>query len=264
MIAITRTKTSLFRTIPLALGAAAAIALAACGGGGSDSAPSSAQGKPEGAYRGSLSDGGSFSTVILDNNQAYALIGVVDTNGVLRVSALVDVIGNVTGNTFTSGDARQYQFDGQVFTGSVNATFSPKTSFSGTTVIAGRSGSFTGTGVPLAEYNYDTPAATSQIAGAWRGELMSGEGFSITISSTGTVSGSSQFGCQFSGTITPRPGGKAIFDVALTFGASPCAAPSQIARGIALVTRLTSGQSQLLVAGANSARTFGTVAFATR
>lgn len=260
----TTDKPTLIHKLIFSLSIASVLSLTACGGGGSDSSPNEVQVKPEGAYRGTLSSGSSFSAVILDNNQAYALVGVTDAMGVLRVSSFLDIPGNVTGNSFTSGNAREYAFDGQLFSGSVNATFNPRTSFSGSTVIAGRSGSFTGTGIPVAEFNYDVPAANSQIAGNWSGGLLSGEGFNITISSAGTASGSSQFGCQFSGSITPRPGGKAIFDAALTFGSAPCLAPGQTARGIALVTRLNDGRSQLLIAGTNAARTLGTVGFATR
>lgn len=247
-----------------ALALASLVALTACGGGGSDSSSQPVQAKPEGAYRGTLSDGSSFSAVILDNNQAYALVGVTDSAGVLRVSSLLEVSGNVSGNTYASTSARQYLFDGQVFSGSVNATFSPRTNFSGSTVFAGRAGSFAGTGIPASDFNYDAPATIAQISGSWNGGLLSGEGFTIGISSTGSVSGSSQFGCQFSGTVTPRAGGKAVFDASLTFGASPCLAPGQTAQGIALVTRLNDGRSQLLVAGNNAARTLGTVGFAAR
>lgn len=254
---------SSIQKIILPLSIASALILAACGGG-ADSSSGAVQAKPEGAYRGTLNDGSSFSAVILDNNQAFALVGVTDALGVLRVSSFLDVPGNVAGNSFTSGNAREYLFDGQLFSGSVNATFSPRTSFSGSTAFAGRSGSFTGTGIPAGEFNYDAPAAISQISGNWSGGLLSGEGFNITITSTGVASGSSQFGCQFSGSFAPRAGGKAVFDAALTFGPTPCLAPGQTARGIALVTRLSDGRSQLLIAGTNATRTLGTVGFATR
>lgn len=257
-------KYSAIQKIITSVSLAGTISLVACGGGGADTPTNQAQPKPEGAYRGTLSGGNSFSAIILDNNQAYALVGVTDAMGVLRVSSFLDIPGNVTGNTFVSGSAREFLFDGQQSSGSVNATFIPRTNFSGSTVFAGRSGSFSGAGIPVSEFNYDVPAANTQVVGNWSGGLLSGEGFSIAITAAGTVSGSSQFGCQFTGSIIPRPGGKAVFDAALNFGSAPCLTPGQTARGVALVTRLNDGRSQLLIAGTNAARTLGTVGFATR
>ena len=94
--------------------------------------------------------------------------------------------------------------------------------------------------------------------------LLTGSAATIAINSSGAITGSSA-GCSFTGTATPRASGKNVLDVSITFGASPCALPSQTATGIALAYRPSGGSTtQLITSVFNSAKTAGTMFFAQR
>jgi hypothetical protein len=78
--------------------------------------------------------------------------------------------------------------------------------------------------------------------------LLDGMTTTITISSTGSVTGSSS-GCSFTGTVVTDSSKKNFYDVSLTFGGSPCALPNQTANGVGVEYLLSDGvTNQLLVA----------------
>jgi len=133
---------------------------------------------------------------------------------------------------------------------------------------------------PASQYRYDVPAAQAAIVGNWGGSLSVGDlrrrdgiafvggaagiaSSSITVASDGAVTGTSA-GCSFTGTIRPRSGGKNIFDVKITFGASPCTYPGLSTGGLGFVTLLPDGRSQIIVAGTNVDRTSGALFAANR
>ena len=64
--------------------------------------------------------------------------------------------------------------------------------------------------------------------------------------------------------MTPRPGGKNVYNVTLTFGAAPCALAGQSGSGIAIASPITGGRTQLVVAAIDSTKQYGAVAFGTR
>ena len=240
------------------------LALAACGGGGGDSAPAPAPTKAEGVYEGRVSNNLGFQLAILENDQFYSLIGTTDSQGVFRVQSLVEGRGTSSNGAITASNVREYVSDGQVRTGTLNGTFIPKTSVAGTITSAGASLTFSSQASPTTNYNYDTPATLAEITGAWPGETFTGEGVNFTVSATGSVSGTSQLGCAFTGSVVPRSSGKNVYDVSITYGTANCLFPGATFTGAALVTRLSSGQRQLVIAANNSARTAGGVVFATR
>jgi hypothetical protein len=103
----------------------------------------------------------------------------------------------------------------------------------------------------------------------WRGTSygrivsVPGGGVSATISSTGALAASS-LGCNFTGTVVPRPSGKNVFNVAVRFGQAPCELPGQDATGIAVAYPFASGQTQLLATVVDGTRSCGTAAFGVR
>ena len=113
-------------------------------------------------------------------------------------------------------------------------------------------------------YNYNTAAALTTVVGSWSTTSLTGEGVAINVASTGAFTAASSLGCNFTGTITPRASGKNVFNVAMTFGAAPCALPGQSATGIALAYPLTSGRTQLLVSAVDGTRSYGASVFGTR
>jgi hypothetical protein len=94
--------------------------------------------------------------------------------------------------------------------------------------------------------------------------LLDGETATLTVASNGAIAGISSLGCSFTGTITPRPSGKNVFNTTLTFGGAPCALPGQSASGIALAYPLANGMTQLLAGAATASGSTATAFFAQR
>ena len=240
----------------------AAITLAACGGGGDGG--SSTGPKAEGAYSGTLTGGASsaFQLLVLENDEYWALYGTSAGN-TFFVSGFIQGTGASNNGSFSSSNARDFGVV-PAASGSVSATYVANTSIQGTVTAAGQSVSFSGPVIPSTTFNYSTAASVAAVEGSWNLTSLDGSSTTLTIASTGAFTGSSA-GCNFSGTFTPRASGKNVFNVALTFGAAPCALPGQPGTGIA-VTNILAGTTtqQLIVAGVNSARTAGTALFGTR
>lgn len=250
---------------------AGSLALTACGGGGSSSAPTptpspAPASTAEGVYGGTLTGNttaSGFEMLVLENDEFWTLYGS-QTGGTFYVSGFVQGTGKSSNGSFSASDARDFG-SAPAIAGTVNANYSAGAkTISGT--VSGSRGAIGFSGGPISGslYNYQTPATLSSVTGSWSLTALSGEGIAMTVAASGSFTAVSASGCTFSGTVTPRPSGKNVFNVALNFGPAPCALPNQPANGIALTHPLTNGKSQLLVAVNNAARTMGTAAFGTR
>jgi len=168
------------------------------------------------------------------------------------------------GTTNSSGytaSVTDFFYTGSVKSGTFSASDFTGASLDGTLAEDGTVTTFTGTSVLGSVWDYgttfQTTASLSSISGTWTGTLLDGIMTTVTISSTGSVTGSSS-GCSFTGTVMPDSSKENFFDVSLTFGGSPCAFPNQTANGIGVEYLLSDGvTNQLLVAGTvgNSAGT---------
>jgi len=227
------------------------------GGGGGGSTPGQAQG----VYTGTASNGDTFNSIALPNDQIYADYGTLSGN-VLFICGLITGQGVSKSGTYTANVTVFDYCTGSllVLTGSVNASYVAGSSLNGT--LTDSNGTVTFTGTTPADFNYNTPASFSAISGTWTGTLIDGTTAIVSVSSTGSVSGSDS-GCTFSGTVTPDSSNKNFFDLSLTFGGSPCAFPNQTATGIAVDYPLSTGLTQL-VAAATIGTSAGTVFAAQR
>jgi len=80
---------------------------------------------------------------------------------------------------------------------------------------------------------------------------------------SGSLTGAGSSGCTFSGSITPRASGKAVYNVSVTFAGGVCLFGTQTINGIAVVAG--SGAAQALYAAAlNATRSSGFVLISTR
>ncbi len=180
------------------------ILLAACGGGG-DSTPASAA-TAEGFWTGTASSGYSVALAVLETGETW---GFYESNGT--------VVGALYGNTSSSGatlSGSGRDFDlvkGTVLPYTYSGTFSAKSTINVTT-----SGGATVTGTYDA--SYDQPASLAALAGTF-----SGQGIAVTVSPSGTITVPAALGCFVTGTATPRPTGKNVFDVVATFTGASCA-----------------------------------------
>ena len=231
------------------------------GGGGGGGGSTNYAGQAQGVYSGTTSSGYSFSTIVLPTDKFYAIYGTVSGNTLL-LFGLVTGQGTSGNGTYTAS-VTDFIRTGAISSGNVSANYVAATSLNGSLTENGNSITFTGTSQPVSSFNNNTPASLSAITGTWTGTLLDGMTTTVTITSNGTVTGSSS-GCSFSGTVAADSSNKNFFDVSLTFGPSPCSLPNQTATGIAVEYLLSDGVTHQLLAAVTAGTTFGTVFAATR
>ena len=246
--------------------------IAGCGGGGGDDGGSSSpppmppapEPTAEGVYQGTLtgSIASDFQALILENGEFWALYGV-DAGSVYQVYGFIQGKGTSNNGSFTASDVRDFGFVPPV-SGTLTATYdSTAKTISGSLSAQGATVQFSGGPIPNSLYDYDTPALLSEITGNWQVVSTTGELISVNVAVDGAVTTSGS-GCTSTGTVTPRPSGKNVFDISLTFGPAPCALPNATARGIAVVYPLSTGDTQLIAAVVDSSRQFGVAVFGIR
>ena len=246
----------------------ATLGLVACGGGGGEStpvtAPAPSPATAEGVYGGTLTGSTSpdFQLLVLENGDFYTLYGT-NTSANFVVAGLIQGTGTFANPKFTSSNAADFGFSPATPL-TIDSTYVPESkTISGTATSAKGQVKFSGGPVPNSQYVYESRAQLSAVAGNWSTTALDGANVQLAVSASGTFTASSG-GCSFSGTILPRPSGKNVFDVALRFGAAPCALAGQSGAGLALVSPVSGGRAQLIVAATNTSRTSGTVIFGTR
>ena len=220
--------------------------LAACGGGGSGTpAPSVTA---EGLWKGTASTGNSVTLAVLANGETWGLY--TSSSGV--------VAGALYGNTASSGttltgSGKDFNIASRsVASISYTGTFVPRTSLQVTTSAGS---SFSG----LYQTVYDQPASLAALTGRFLGAGVSANSpaqlADVEFSSSGAITVPAALGCSASGTATPSPSGKIIFDVALTFTGSACALGNgATAKGIAYYDAST---RRVLVMTLNDAKSDG-------
>ncbi len=243
-------------------------ALGGCGGGGGGGGSGATAAAPtpvttaQGAYNGTFSNGGEHDTLVLENDQFYSIYGST-VGDAFAVYGFLQGNGKSSGGSFSATDVKDATTAGQLLSGTVSASYTAGASLNGSLTEGANVVTFTGTAIPASVYNYNTPASLGDLAGSWN--LTSLRGFSnvFTIAATGAFTATSG-GCSFSGSFTPRASGKNVFDVAMTFGASPCVLAGQSIGGIAIDFPLSSGKRQLIIVGLDQARTSSAAFFGTR
>jgi hypothetical protein len=226
--------------------------LVGCGGGGTPAASTA-----EGVYAGTISNGKTHNTLVLENDQVYVMYGTT-VNGAIMVEGFLQGNGKSNNGTFTASDMRDYSpTAGTSSNFSLSATYVKNTRFDGTTTVGTKTISFAGGPLQNSLYNYNTTANVANIVGAWSITDLAGEPVTLNIASSGSFTGSIS-GCTFSGTLKPRASGKNVFDVVATFGLAPCLLPGQTVSAIALEYPIAGGRRQLIIAGTDALRNIGT------
>lgn len=249
------------------LATCAVACLTACGGGGGGGGTTSAatpvtNSVLQGVWTGTSSSGYALNILSLENGETYAMFGT-NAGGVFAVAGFDEVAISVNGSAIT-GSLHEYDYTSSTYTGNLTGTVTTGTSLSGSTTFSSNvTRTFTATPISASSFNYSLPAAIVDVSGNWTGTMLNGTSATLSISSTGVVSGLNG-GCSFSGTSAPRASGKNVFDVNVTFGPSPCALPNQTATGVAMDYMSTNGKKQLLVAIQDTAKAHGTMFFAQR
>jgi hypothetical protein len=239
--------------------ALASLGLAACGGGGGSApaAPPPAQTVgAEGFWSGTTSNGLGIRGAVLENGEYWFMYFA---NGVLY--GVVQGTGTANNGSFTSTNGRDFYYDGTVTPVTVSASYRERNSLQGTATPQGGGTPITFTAAYDA--SYETPATAAAVSGAWRGQLATGETYTINVAANGAFTGAGASGCTFGGSIAPRASGKAVYDLTVTFNGGVCALGTQTLRGIAAVAG--SGAAQALYAAAlDATRSSGFVAISVR
>lgn len=255
------------------IAALAVCSLAACGGGGGDSGSTNQPTTPttpttpslpafEGAFAGTItgnSNASAFEMLALEDGSFWSLYGKMSGSTFVVNGFIQGTLSTASAGTIRSTDAKDFGFAPAV-PATLNGTYTSDLNFSGTVSVSNTAIGVNGS--PLTSgFSYSTAATLGAISGNWSVALLNGETANISIGSTGAITGLSSLGCSFTGTITPRPSGKNVFNTSITFGAAPCLLAGQKANGVGVVSTLTNGQKQLIVAVVDSNRTVGTAAF---
>lgn len=248
------------------MAALAAAMLAGCGGGGGDSVAvdANAGASPEGAYTGTLtnSSASNFNALVLDDGQVWALYGNL-SGGTLFVSGFIQGQGSWKSGTYTANGVKDFG-EYPAPTGNLSLNYVAGQSISGSVSTNTGSAGISGTAIPDAIFAYGSPAVVADVAGNWAMNSTGGNSLAINISNSGAFTGADDVGCTFTGSMAARAGGKRVFNVQLTFGGAPCELPGATVAGIGLYSTPVVGQTQLIVAVVDGARTIGSVAFGSR
>lgn len=218
-------------------------------GGGDDSAATA-----EGFFIGTMSNDFDFAAVILETGEIW---GIYSRGGL--------IYGAAHGSSDASGgrlSGEGYDFylpNGTRTASRFTATYTPKSSITGSVTPQGTS--FTG----AYDASYDVPADIKDIAGTWRGNTVSEAGVqmaTVTVDSSGGFSGSVST-CRYSGTVRPRPSGKAVFNLSIKFAGTGCLFNDETLKGIAVVNT-AGGQKSLLTMALTDDGTNGFLGAASR
>ena len=250
----------------LSIAIASSILLAACGGGGDGGSKiETAVPSAEGAYGGTLTGSTStaFNMLVLENGDFWALYGTQSSTA-FGVAGFIQGSGTSNSGSFTSASTKDFGY-APARAGTVTATYDATAkTISGTTTTGTSTVGFSGGPIVGSLYDYNTAASLTTVTGSWSTTSVTGEGVAITVAASGTFTAASTLGCNFSGTITPRASGKNVFNVAMTFGAAPCALAGQSATGIALAYPIANGKTELLVAAVDGTHSYGAAVFGSR
>ena len=184
--------------IPLSL-------LVGCGGGGGG--PSGPAPVMKGFW-GGTSGTTNTSAIVLANGDSWL---VFQESGIITRFARLQVLTSGTGY---SGTGNQYLMQtGAKETATATGTFAEKTTISGAMSAAG-----VPTNLNLT-YNtlYEVPAKQADAVGVWTGSFGgNSSNCTLTVVTTGVLTGSSTTACSYSGTVQPRTVDPAVFDVNFT------------------------------------------------
>lgn len=251
------------RPLALSLLALVVAGLSACGGDGGDEGAAPVPFGAQGGWSGTSSGGGSVAVLVLEDGSTWAYAGTETASGVV-VDTLVQGTLQANGSSLTGGDMRGFDLEsGEVVTMTASGSFSA-TNLSLTVSAAGNTDTVTASPAPSANYDYNRAAQLSALVGSWPGFFTTGDDGTITVQSNGQFSSTTSVGCAITGTATPRPSGKNVFNISVTFGPTPCLLPNGTASGVAVITHPTATSSELSVLVTTAARDNAAAFFGSR
>ena len=260
-IAITKGMSGQFSMLVFAL--AASAMLVGCGGGGSDGdtsvstvppavvdpvpppvvdpvPPPTVTYPPEGMWVGTTDSNRFVYGFVLSTTEYWIIYSKESDPGIIAgsiqgTSTVIPgpIVGTSATGDLTSSNAKDFSLEGAVILdASILASYVEKTSFDGTITYTTppSSARFTAT----YDKRWELTPTLDSLAGSFTGAaavLGGSEPTTLTITSTGSISGSGASGCTFSGTAAPHVRGN-VFDVSITFGGGTCSNGTDTVSGI--------------------------------
>jgi hypothetical protein len=215
-----------------------AVVLTGCGGGGggdSTTTPVPQTASAEGLWIGTTVDNRVVEGFVLDDGSYYAVYSEPFGSSVVGV---VQGSGSSLNGTYTTSNARDYYFGSSPYVESVTVTgnYVPMQTINGVSIWPDGSRS---TFSAVYDPDYDATPSLTVVAGTYSGEVVGGseslgvnsDDIVATISTGGTITGSSTYGCSFSGSVAPRTHGN-VYNVSIIMGGAPCLFPNQTLTGM--------------------------------
>jgi hypothetical protein len=244
---------------PCAVAVLSCMLMTGCGGDG-DGRPafradrSTAQGLYDGTivYNNLLSF--NQQTIVLETGEFFIVYGET-LNNTFFVDGMLHGTGQISANsnTFYSYDLSDHFFRNNainaVFNGRLTASFEPGNFFNGNARQQDSTADFQGAAPQAAVYTYNTAANLNDVIGDWVMIDLLGNQPTMSITAPGSFSGIYPNGCSFSGSLTPRLSGKNVFNMAITFGPTPCTQPNQSFSGVAFDYAPSTQSRTLVMAG---------------
>jgi hypothetical protein len=194
------------------------ISLSACSGGtGDTSTPPAAPpsvASAEGLWFGTTNTNRTVTGVVLDDGVYWFLYSVVNDPTV--IAGVVQGDSSSQHGVLTTSNATDFSVERipLILNPSVTGNYTTKQQVSGTITYPDPPPvTFTTT----YDSDYESAPDVSTIAGTYMGPVALNETVSVTVSSTGDITGQSLTGCTFQGSFKPRAQGN-VFDVTITFG----------------------------------------------
>lgn len=234
------------------LGVLAASLLAACGGGGGDGS-SVAESSAAGFYDGTTSDNRVITGAVMPNGTYYVLYSASGSPS--TIGGFVQGTATASNGSFSSSDGRDFNFEGAgTFDVSVSASYRTKSSLSGTVSAGGQSSSFSST------YNaeYEKTPSLDVLAGTYNGITQDATGTgsaTVQVATNGTVTGSTNTGCDIDGVVEPAAEGNA-YALGITFSGGSCPVAGLSLSGAAFFDSI---HKELYAAAFDAPRSYGTV-----
>lgn len=240
----------------LALGLA--VLLTACGGGGDDDdadvgpLPVRPVTGSEGLWVGTASTGYDVRLAILNTGELWGVYSRGNVvHGAVHGTSVASGGGAATGSAAGTvgrlrGSAADFSIErGQTITTAFEGTFVPRRDIQIGFAFDAFSGNY--------HASYEQPASLAQLAGVYLGQTAGAPSpLRLHLSPLGAVVSEPVDGCVASGSVAPRPGGRNVLDLRLTFAGEACPlGHNALVTGIAQLD----GNGQLLMLGTTPLQT---------
>lgn len=223
-----------------------ASVVAACGGGGSSNTvdtragsdagnaaatgAAGGTGSPAGLFRGSTSTGRALAGIVLESGEYWLLYSPIGNASL--IAGAEQGHANFAGGSFTSTDLKDFNLEGLgISSGTVSGSYASTSNISGTAVFRNSQVSFSATYDPVSAAPSDLAAAAGNYTGS-AAVVGGSEAASLKLEPSGSLSGVSQRGCRFSGTVTAHPTGN-VYALSVTFAGGVCSNGTGTVTGVA-------------------------------